>query len=187
MRFSIASCAWSLPAPFFDGGEAYAGKSKLRVPLPGIEAEIKDKVVLDFGCGPGAEVKEMALLGAKRVIGLDISQKWLRVAREQAEKAGVATKREFASSVAIPSMSSFLWTPANILPKRRPSCRRCIHCSNPVAASLSALVPLGIIRLGAICFLSFLGPCFAEGRSAHSLAPNSRPMELGSSVKLREG
>jgi 2-polyprenyl-3-methyl-5-hydroxy-6-metoxy-1,4-benzoquinol methylase len=55
-------------------GGAYAGKSKLRVLLPGIEAEIKDKAVLDFGCGPGAEVKEMALLGAP-VIGLDISAK----------------------------------------------------------------------------------------------------------------
>lgn len=83
-------------------GEAYAGKSKLRVLLPGIEAEIKDKVVVDFGCGPGVEVKDMALLGARRVIGLDTSQKWLRVAQEQAEKAGVAAKCEFVTSVAGP-------------------------------------------------------------------------------------
>src|ERR1039457_2538217 len=79
------------------GGGAYAGKSKLRSLLPGIESEIKDKIVLDFGCGPGAEVKEMALLGAKRVIGLDTSEKWLRLAQEQAEKAGVAAKREFVT------------------------------------------------------------------------------------------
>jgi SAM-dependent methyltransferase len=83
-------------------GGAYAGKSKLRVLLPGIEAEIKDKVVLDFGCGPGAEVKEMALLGARRVIGLDISAKWLHLTQEQAEKAGVAAKCEFVTSVAAP-------------------------------------------------------------------------------------
>jgi len=83
-------------------GEAYAGKSKLRVLLPGIEGEIKGRVVLDFGCGPGAEVKDLALLGAKRVIGLDISRKWLQVAREQAEKAGVAAKCEFVTSVAKP-------------------------------------------------------------------------------------
>jgi SAM-dependent methyltransferase len=83
-------------------GGAYAGKSKLRVLLPGIEAEINDRVVLDFGCGPGAEVKEMALLGAKRVIGLDISEKWLQVAREQAEKAGVAGKCEFVAAVTNP-------------------------------------------------------------------------------------
>ena len=84
-----------------DGG-AYTGKSKLRVLLPGIEAEIRDKVVLDFGCGPGAEAKEKALHGAKRVIGLDISEKWLRVAREQAEKAGIAGRCEFVSRVESP-------------------------------------------------------------------------------------
>jgi SAM-dependent methyltransferase len=89
-----------LPATM--SGAAYAGKSKLRVLLPGIETEIKDKVVLDFGCGPGSEAKEMALLGAQRVIGLDISEKWLRVAQEQAEKAGVAAKCEFVTSVAMP-------------------------------------------------------------------------------------
>lgn len=99
-----------LPATM--GGGAYAGKSKLRVLLPGVEAGIRDKVVLDFGCGAGAEVKEMALLGARRVIGLDISQKWLCLAREQAEKAGVAAECEFVTSVAnsvevIVSLDSF--------------------------------------------------------------------------------
>jgi SAM-dependent methyltransferase len=83
-------------------GGAYTGKSKLRVLLPGIEAEIKDKIVLDFGCGPGAEAKEMALLGAKRVIGLDISEKWLRLAREEVESAGVADRCDFVTSVASP-------------------------------------------------------------------------------------
>jgi SAM-dependent methyltransferase len=84
------------------GGGAYTGKSKLRVLLPGIEAEIKDKIVLDFGCGPGAEAKEMALLGAKRVIGLDISEKWLHLAREQAESAGVAARCDFVTSFSSP-------------------------------------------------------------------------------------
>lgn len=83
-------------------GGAYTGKSKLRVLLPGIEDEIKDRVVLDFGCGPGAEAREMALLGAKRVIGLDISEKWLQLAREQAENAGIADRCEFVSRVTSP-------------------------------------------------------------------------------------
>lgn len=81
-----------------DGG-AYKGKSKLRVLLPGIEAEIKDRVVLDFGCGPGAEAVEMAELGAKRVIGLDVSQKWILLARERAEKAGFGAQCEFVNSL----------------------------------------------------------------------------------------
>jgi SAM-dependent methyltransferase len=83
-------------------GGAYKGKSKLRVLLPGIEADIQDKVVLDFGCGPGAEAREMALLGAKRVIGLDISEKWLQLARAEAENAGVANRCEFVSRVTSP-------------------------------------------------------------------------------------
>jgi SAM-dependent methyltransferase len=83
-------------------GCAYTGKSKLRVLLPGIEAEIKDKVVLDFGCGPGAEAREMALLGAKRVIGLDISEKWLQLAREQADNEGIGSRCEFVSRVTSP-------------------------------------------------------------------------------------
>jgi len=84
------------------GGEAYEAKSKLQVLLPGIQADIKDKVVLDFGCGPGDEVKEMAVLGAKRVIGLDISEKWLHVAQSKAQKAGVGAKCDFVTSVANP-------------------------------------------------------------------------------------
>jgi len=89
------------PPSTLDGG-AYAGKSKLRVLLPGIEAEINGKVVLDFGCGAGAEVLEVARLGAKRAIGFDTSQKWLRLAQEQAEKAGVAAQCEFVSAVVTP-------------------------------------------------------------------------------------
>ena len=83
-------------------GGAYAGKSKLRTLLPGIENEIKDKVVLDFGCGPGAEAREMVQLGAKHVIGLDSSEKWLRVAQQEAEKSGLMGKCEFVTSVARP-------------------------------------------------------------------------------------
>ena len=78
------------------------GKGKLQVLLPGIEAEIKDKVVLDFGCGAGSEAKEIARLGARRVIGLDISEKWLRVAREQAENAGIIARCEFVTRGASP-------------------------------------------------------------------------------------
>jgi hypothetical protein len=36
-------------------GEAYEAKSELQVLLPGIQADIKDKVALDFGCGPEDE------------------------------------------------------------------------------------------------------------------------------------
>jgi SAM-dependent methyltransferase len=84
------------------GGGTYAGKSKLRVLLPGIEDEVRDKIVLDFGCGPGVETVEIVQFGAKRVVALDISEKWLRVARERAEKAGVGAKCEFVTSLSTP-------------------------------------------------------------------------------------
>ena len=83
-------------------GKAYESKSKLQILLPGIQSEIQDKVVLDFGCGAGEEVKEIALLGAKRVIGLDISEKWLHLAKNEAEKAGLGDKCDFVSSAANP-------------------------------------------------------------------------------------
>lgn len=83
-------------------GRAYANKSKLKVLLPGIENEIRGNVVLDFGCGSGAEVREMAQMGAKHVIGLDRSEKWLQVAQQEAEKAGVAAKCQFVTSITIP-------------------------------------------------------------------------------------
>jgi SAM-dependent methyltransferase len=83
-------------------GRAYANKSKLKVLLPGIENEISGNVVLDFGCGPGAEVREMVQMGAKRVIGLDRSEKWLQAAQKEAEKAGVAANCEFVTSITTP-------------------------------------------------------------------------------------
>ena len=168
-----------------DGG-AYTGKSKLRVLLPGIEAEIRDKVVLDFGCGPGAEAKVMALLGANRVIGLDISEKWLRVAREQAEKAGIAGRCEFVSRVESPvevivSFDSFE------------------HFAEPDAV-LQAMYSL--LEPGGCAFISFgptlvssarrpfvfcfpMGPCCAEGKGSHSMESSIQKRRSGEVQRSR--
>lgn len=85
--------------PITMSGGAYAGKSKLQTLLPDIKNEIRGKVVLDFGCGSGAEAREMAQLGAKYVIGFDTSEKWLRIARAETEKVGLSDKCEFVTSV----------------------------------------------------------------------------------------
>ncbi len=63
-------------------GSAYIGKSKLAV-LMGNQffTDIAGKVVIDFGCGEGADAVEMALKGAKRVIGIDIQEDLLQTAR----------------------------------------------------------------------------------------------------------
>ncbi len=69
-------------------GGSYAGRSKLET-LFGKEIwkEIEGRTVIDFGCGAGAEAIEMAQRGAGHVYGIDISERWLAVAREQAANA----------------------------------------------------------------------------------------------------
>jgi SAM-dependent methyltransferase len=80
-------------------GDAYRNKSKLLTMLGASLADrIQGKVVIDFGCGPGAEAIEMARLGARRVIGVDINEKWLGIAREAAETARVADRCVFCST-----------------------------------------------------------------------------------------
>lgn len=59
---------------------------------------IRDKVVLDFGCGVGSQCVEMARHGAKAVIGLDIQQDALERARQNAEAAGVSDRCIFAEN-----------------------------------------------------------------------------------------
>ena len=80
-------------------GEAYRNKSKLITMLgPTLPDRVRDKVVIDFGCGPGAEAIELAQLGARRVMGVDIRPKWLTMAREAAEEAGVADRCVFGTT-----------------------------------------------------------------------------------------
>jgi SAM-dependent methyltransferase len=80
-------------------GSVYEGKSKLAV-LMGEEffPRIAGKVVIDFGCGEGADAVEMAQKGAKQVIGIDIREDFLRAAREKAFRAGVQDTCLFVSS-----------------------------------------------------------------------------------------
>jgi SAM-dependent methyltransferase len=78
---------------------AYVGRSKLEVLLGrSIWDETSGRTVLDFGCGPGHEVVEMAQHGAAHVIGIDIQDKWLRIAKERADSAGVADRCTFAKT-----------------------------------------------------------------------------------------
>lgn len=61
-------------------------------------ARVAGKVVIDFGCGEGAEAVEMAGMGARRVIGIDIREDVLQKARHRARDAGVQNTCFFASS-----------------------------------------------------------------------------------------
>lgn len=53
------------------------------------------KRVLDFGCGSGVATVEIAKF-ATHITGIDISPEAVRIAREHAEQAGVASKTTFA-------------------------------------------------------------------------------------------
>lgn len=80
-----------------DIATAYIGRSKLEVLLgPGIWDTIRDRDVLDFGCGPGGEVVEIAEHGARHVIGIDLRQKWLDLGVAHAAERGLAERCTFA-------------------------------------------------------------------------------------------
>ncbi len=86
-------------APHCCGGSIYEGKSKLAALLGDeIFNKIAGKVIIDFGCGDGADAIEMAGKGAKRVIGIDIREDILQVAKQKALSAGVQDTCLFGSS-----------------------------------------------------------------------------------------
>ena len=80
-------------------GAAYKGKSKLGI-LLGEELLrfVGAKTVIDFGCGEGDETIEIASKGAAKVVGIDIREDLLAVARRKAEAAGVQKLCEFGQS-----------------------------------------------------------------------------------------
>ena len=86
-------------APKSCSGCVYEGKSKLAVLMNDeFFTKIAGKVVIDFGCGEGADAVEMAKIGAKRVIGIDIRENLLQVAREKALSAGAQETCVFVTS-----------------------------------------------------------------------------------------
>lgn len=79
-------------------GSAYENCSKLDVLLgQQIWQELEDKIVIDFGCGSGAEAIEIAQRGAKRVFGLDIRESVLDSARKAAERVNVSLRCGFGT------------------------------------------------------------------------------------------
>jgi SAM-dependent methyltransferase len=73
---------------------------------------IAGKVVIDFGCGEGADAIEMALKGARRVIGIDIREEVLERARTRALAAGVQdiclfTTSTYETADAVVSVDAF--------------------------------------------------------------------------------
>lgn len=53
------------------------------------------KIVLDYGCGNGVHTIEIAKMGAEKVIGIDLSEKSLEIAKQRAKREGRGDKVEF--------------------------------------------------------------------------------------------
>jgi SAM-dependent methyltransferase len=75
-------------------GEYFHGKSKLRESLGAFD--VTGKTVIDFGCGEGREVLELARAGANRVIGIDTWEQMLATARRNASDAELCDICSFA-------------------------------------------------------------------------------------------
>jgi 2-polyprenyl-3-methyl-5-hydroxy-6-metoxy-1,4-benzoquinol methylase len=56
---------------------------------------IEGKTILDIGCGPGHYSVALALRGAKKILGVDFADRMIQLAKEHAEKAGMADRCEF--------------------------------------------------------------------------------------------
>ena len=73
--------------------------SRLRLLLgDDVVRSLRGKVVVDFGCGEGNEAIDLAQSGAARVIGVDIRESVLAIARRHAEAAGVSAVCEFTTT-----------------------------------------------------------------------------------------
>lgn len=86
-------------APDTMNGSSYDGQSKVAV-LLGEEflRSIRDKTVIDFGCGDGQAALDLARHGAKKVIGIDIRQQALDRAARSAMDAGLVGTCEFSTA-----------------------------------------------------------------------------------------
>jgi len=85
-------------APHTMDGSSYDGKSKIRVLLgDDLLTLIRNKTVIDFGCGDGFATLDLARHGAAKVIGLDIRQRALDQATALAAREGLSGCCEFST------------------------------------------------------------------------------------------
>jgi SAM-dependent methyltransferase len=75
--------------------------------IPGFLDRIKNKTILDFGCGPGYQAVAMARRGAKSVVGVDINPVWLQRA------STLATQHQCDDRVSFSEAEQFLADTSN--------------------------------------------------------------------------
>jgi SAM-dependent methyltransferase len=68
---------------------------------PPLWAAVADKVVIDYGCGTGADAIELARHGARRVVGIDRDPRVLVEATDRARNAGVSDRCTFDTATSV--------------------------------------------------------------------------------------
>ena len=81
----------------------YAEQSKLDLLGDELTGDIRGKTVIDFGCGTGTQSTSSVQRGAGTVIGLDIREDWLEIARRRALDARIDDKCRFATTTSQPA------------------------------------------------------------------------------------
>jgi SAM-dependent methyltransferase len=79
----------------------YTVSNSLDFPLktiPQLLDQIKDKLILDYGCGPGYQAVALGKRGAKAVVGIDINPRWLERARALARENGCDDRVSFSEA-----------------------------------------------------------------------------------------
>jgi len=67
--------------------------------LASVSGDIKDKTILDLGCGSGRLTIGPAFMNAKKVIGLDIDKNVLEVAKENVEIVEKISRQEIKNKI----------------------------------------------------------------------------------------
>lgn len=81
-----------------EGLEQYTIPSRLAAEILNMAAlsgDIQGKIVFDFGCGTGRLAIGAALLGAKRIVGIDIDKNMIKLAKENACNINLKAGIEF--------------------------------------------------------------------------------------------
>jgi len=86
-----------LPSP--DPATADGALGHLRLAFPNLDAMVRGRRVVDFGCGHGHQAVELAGVGAEAVLGIDINPAFLALAEERAALADVDDRVRFLRTV----------------------------------------------------------------------------------------
>ncbi len=113
--------------------------------------DLKDKTVVDFGCGSGILSLAALKLGAKKVIGIDIDPQALQASLANAKRNGVEDRLEL------------------FLPKDQPELKADVVVANILAGPLRELAPVIIGYLGENSLLALSGILEEQGEGLQTL------------------